>query len=54
MHNKINELLKDKDLWVLSEKELHTESFYAFISSLNSMKQHVFKVLYTLSVKWTQ
>ncbi len=38
MHNKINKLLRNKDSQVLSEKELHTESFYAFISSLNSTK----------------
>ncbi len=38
MHNKINKLLRDKDFQVLSEKELHTESFYAFINSLNLTK----------------
>ena len=38
MHNEINKLLKDKDSLVLSEKELHTESFYTFINSLNSTK----------------
>ncbi len=51
MHNEINELLRDEDSQVSSEKELHTESFYIFISSLNSIKQHAFKVVYTLSVK---
>ncbi len=38
MHNKINKLLKNKDSQVLSEKELHTESFYAFINFLNLIK----------------
>ena len=54
MHNEINELLRDEDSQVSSEKELHTESFYIFISSLNSIKQHAFKVVYTLSAKQTQ
>jgi len=51
MHNKIDELLRDEDSQVLSEKELHTESFYTLISSLNLMKQHAFKVVYVLSAK---
>jgi len=38
MHNEINKLLKDKDSQILSEKKLHTESSYAFISSLNLTK----------------
>jgi len=38
MHNKIDELLRDKDSQVLSEKKLHTESFYAFINFLDSIK----------------
>ncbi len=54
MHNKIDELLRDEDSQVLSEKELHTESFYTLISSLNLMKQHAFKVVYVLSAKWMQ
>ncbi len=54
MHNEINKLLRDKDSWVSFKKELYTESFYAFINSLNSTKQHIFKVLYALSAKWTQ
>jgi len=54
MHNKINKLLRNKDSQVLSEKELHTESFYAFISSLNSTKWYAFKVIYALLVKQTQ
>jgi len=38
MHNEIDELLRDKDSQVSSKKKLHTESSYALISSLNSMK----------------
>ncbi len=38
MHNEINELLRDKDSQVLSEKELYIESFYVLISSLNLTK----------------
>ena len=54
MYNKINKLLRNEDSQVLSEKKLHTESSYTLISSLNSTKWHAFKVMYTLSVKWTQ
>ncbi len=54
MHNKIDELLRDEDSQVLSERELHTESFYISISSLSSMKWHAFEVVYALSAKWTQ
>ncbi len=38
MHNEIDKLLKDKDSQVLFKKELHTESFYAFINSLSLTK----------------
>jgi len=38
MYNEIDELLRDKDSQVLSERELHTESSYTFINSLNLMK----------------
>ncbi len=38
MHNNVNKLLRNKDSQVSSEKELHTESFYAFISSLRLTK----------------
>ncbi len=38
MYNEIDKLLKDKDSQVLSEKELHTKSFYAFINFLNLTK----------------
>jgi len=51
MHNDVNKLLRNKDSQVLSEKELHTKSFYAFISSLNLIKWHAFKVMYALSAK---
>jgi len=54
MCNKIDKLLKDKDSQILSEKELHTEFSYTFINSLSSMKWYAFKVMYALSVKWTQ
>ena len=54
MYNEIDKLLRDKDSWVLSEKKLHTESFYTFINFLNSTKWHVFKVMYALLVKWMQ
>ncbi len=54
MHNKIDELLRDKDSQVLSEKKLHTESFYAFINFLDSIKWHVSEVVYALSAKWMQ
>ncbi len=54
MHNEVDKLLKDKDSQVLLKKELHTESFYVFISSLNSIKQHIFKVVYILSAKQMQ
>ncbi len=54
MHNKIDKLLRNKDSQVLLKKELHTESFYAFINFLNLTKQHAFKVMYALLVKWTQ
>ncbi len=36
------------------KKKLHTESSYALISSLNLMKWYAFKIMYALSVKWTQ
>jgi len=51
MHNKIDKLLRDEDSQILFKKELHTESFYILISSLNSTKQHAFKVVYALSAK---
>jgi len=54
MYNEINKLLRNKDSQVLSEKELHTESFYTFISFLNLTKWYAFKVVYTLSAKWMQ
>ncbi len=54
MYNEINKLLRNKDSWVLFEKELHTESFYTFINFLNLMKWYAFKVVYVLSAKWTQ
>ena len=38
MYNEINKLLRDKDSQVLFKKELHTEFFYAFISSLSLIK----------------
>ncbi len=54
MHNEINKLLRDEDSQVSFKKKLHIESSYALISSLSSMKQHTFKVMYALSAKQTQ
>ena len=54
MHNEIDKLLRNKDSQVLSEKKLHIESSYTFISSLNLMKWHTFKVMYIFLAKWTQ
>ncbi len=54
MYNEINKLLRDKDSQVLFKKELHTEFFYTFISSLSLMKWYAFKVVYILSAKQTQ
>ena len=54
MHNDVNKLLRNKDSQVLSEKELHTKSFYTFINFLSSIKWYAFKVMYALSSKWTQ
>jgi len=38
IHNEIDKLLRNKDSQVLSEKKLHIESSYTFISFLNLMK----------------
>jgi len=38
MCNEIDELLRDKDSQISSEKKLHTESSYTLINSLNSTK----------------
>ena len=54
MHDEIDELLRDKDSQVSFKKKSHTESFYTFISSLDSMKWHAFKVVYALSAKQMQ
>ena len=54
MHNKIDELLRDKDSQVSSERKLHTEFFYTLINSLNLTKWHASKVIYALSAKQTQ
>ena len=54
MYNEINKLLRDEDSQVSFKKKLHIESSYALISSLSSMKQHTFKVMYALSAKQTQ
>jgi len=54
MHNEIDELLRDKDSQVSSERELHTESSYTFINFSDLTKQLAFKVMYALSAKQMQ
>jgi len=50
MHNEINKLLRNKDSQISFKKKLHTKSSYALINSLNSTKQHAFKVVYAFLV----